>query len=43
MVLGFSGIHCGGQENMSPMLWNEALISQAKGATNKIANGTRMM
>ena len=41
-MLGFSGIHCGGQENMSPMLWNDALTSQANGATNKIATGTRI-
>ncbi len=40
--MGFSGIHFGGHENMSPTGWNEALIIHTSGATKRIAPGTRI-
>ena len=36
------GIQWGVEEKISPMGWNEALTSQANGATNRIAVGARI-
>src|SRR5215217_6870697 len=41
-MVGFSGIHCGGHEKMSPTCWKEALSSHTKGAQNNSAPGTRI-
>jgi hypothetical protein len=42
VVVVSSGSHCGGFEKIELVGWNEALSSQAKGATNRSEAGTRI-